>query len=264
MTAFARKVLDGLPAPTTSGTANNYAAAAAVHQRHGQGRRQGRRPGQPAAVGLRPLRLARRRHLRSAADPAAVGRGGNGFTYVTNKQFAVGSTWSPTGQLAARVRFGWSNDGRRQESRGARICRVRSEAFGIAGLPTDQRVAGGLPTQLITGFSDLGRQATNPQWQYPTVFNPKVNYTWLMGRHSLKSGYEFQHIQTEVQDVNPLYGRDQYAGQFTAPGRRDANNLYNLADFMLGAAQHLRAEQHPRREPAAEHALRLPAGRPGA
>ena len=90
-------------------------------------------------------------------------------------------------------------------------------AYGIAGLPTDPRVAAGLPTQLITGFSDLGRQATNPQWQYPTVFNPKINYTWLQGRHSLKSGYEFQHIQTEVQDVNPLYGRDQYAGNFSKP-----------------------------------------------
>ena len=75
----------------------------------------------------------------------------------------------------------------------------------------------GLPTQLVTGWSDLGRQATNPQWQYPTVYNPKVNYTWLAGRHSLKSGYEFQHIQTEVQDVNPLYGRDTYSGQFSKP-----------------------------------------------
>ncbi len=57
----------------------------------------------------------------------------------------------------------------------------------------------------------------------------------MIGRHSLKTGYEFQHIQTEVQDVNPLYGRDAYAGQFTPPGRRRAaNNLYNLADFMFG------------------------------
>ena len=47
-------------------------------------------------------------------------------------------------------------------------------------------------------------------------------------------GYEFQHIQTEVQDINPLYGRDQYAGQFTRPTGATANNLYNLADFMFG------------------------------
>ena len=93
----------------------------------------------------------------------------------------------------------------------------------------------GLPTQLVTGWSDLGRQATNPQWQYPTVYNPKVNYTWLAGRHSLKSGYEFQHIQTEVQDVNPLYGRDTYAGKFSKPDATlPNNNQYNFADFMFG------------------------------
>ena len=39
---------------------------------------------------------------------------------------------------------------------------------------------------------------------------------------------------TEVQDVNPLYGRDAYTGNFTRPAGVAANNLYNLADFMLG------------------------------
>src|SRR4029453_17022955 len=93
---------------------------------------------------------------------------------------------------------------------------------------------GGLPTQLISGYSDLGRQATNPQWQYPAVYNPKVNYTWLMGGDSFKTRYEFQRVNTEVQDVNPLYGRDTYNGQFTRPAGAASNNLYNLADFMLG------------------------------
>ena len=123
----------------------------------------------------------------------------------------------------------------RQESRGARSGeRSALDVYGIAGLPNDPRVAAGLPTQLINGYSDLGRQATNPQWQYPRVYNPKVNYSWLQGRHSLKTGYEFQHIQTEVQDVNPLYGRDEYFGNFTRPAGVAANNLYNLSDFMFG------------------------------
>ena len=61
-----------------------------------------------------------------------------------------------------------------------------------------------------------------------------MNYTWLTGRQSLKAGYEFQHINVEVQDVNPLYGLDTYTGQFTRPAGAAANNLYNLADFMLG------------------------------
>src|SRR4029079_16632082 len=106
--------------------------------------------------------------------------------------------------------------------------------FGLPGLPDDPRVDGGLAPQLITVYSDLGRQATNPQWQYPTVYNPKVNYTWTRSAHSFKTGYEFQHIATAVQDVNPLYGRDMYNGSFTRPTGAAASNLYNLADFELG------------------------------
>jgi hypothetical protein len=37
-----------------------------------------------------------------------------------------------------------------------------------------------------------------------------------------------------VQDVNPLYGRDTYAGQLTRPAGAAASNVYNLSDFMLG------------------------------
>ena len=137
---------------------------------------------------------------------------------------------SPASRRCSKFRFGWSNTegGKNPPALGA------SDNFGITGLPTDPRIAGGLPSQAITGYSAFGRQATNPQWQFPTVFNPKINYSWLKGRQSLKAGYEFQHINVEVQDVNPLYGLDSYTGQFTRPAGAAANNLYNLADFMLG------------------------------
>ena len=165
--------------------------------------------------------------------PLPSGGSGNGETYVTNKQLAVGATWSPSGTSLLEVRFGWSrhHGGKNPPALGTASA---LEAYGITGLPTDPRVAGGLPTQLITGYSDLGRQATNPQWQYPHGVQPEGQLHWMLGRHSIKGGYEFQHIQTEVQDVNPLYGRDAYAGQFTRPAGAAANNLYNLADFMFG------------------------------
>jgi len=66
------------------------------------------------------------------------------------------------------------------------------------------------------------------------VYNPKVNYTCTRSAHSFKTGYEFQRISTEVQDVNPLYGRDTYNGSFTRPPGAGPSNLYNLADFELG------------------------------
>jgi outer membrane receptor protein involved in Fe transport len=128
------------------------------------------------------------------------------------------------------VRFGWSSTegGKNPPALGS------SDDFGLSGLPTDPRIAGGLPSQSISGISALGRQATNPQWQFPTVYNPKINYTRLMGRHSIKTGYEYQWINVEVQDVNPLFGLDSYSGQFTRPAGAAANNLYSLADFMFG------------------------------
>ncbi len=165
------------------------------------------------------------------------GGAGNAETYVTNKQFSSGLTYTPTGTSLFEARFGWSTTKAGKNPAALVLGQPPAEVeYGITGLPSDPRVAAGLPTQLITGFSDLGRQATNPQWQYPTVFNPKVNYTWLQGRHSLKTGYEFQRVLTEVQDVNPLYGRDSYTGQFSkAVSTAANNNLYNLADFMFGA-----------------------------
>jgi len=119
--------------------------------------------------------------------PLPSGGAGNAETYVRNKQLALGTTYTATSTSLLEVRFGWSGTEGGKNPAGLGTASAL-DAYGISGLPSDPRVAGGLPTQLITGFSDLGRQAMNPQWQYPTVYNPKVNYTWLAGRHSLKSG----------------------------------------------------------------------------
>jgi Carboxypeptidase regulatory-like domain/TonB-dependent Receptor Plug Domain/TonB dependent receptor len=231
MTAFARKVLGGLPAPNVAGAANNYSIAQ-LFTNHTD------KAGGKVDMQISPtLSLFGRYGWRdlSTVDQAPIplpsGGGGNGNIYTRNKQLVLGSTFIPTDKSVLEVRVGWSNTqgGKNPPALGV------SDTFGISGLPTDARIAGGLPSQAITGYSAFGRQATNPQWQFPTVWNPKVNYSWLAGRQSLKAGYEFQHINVEVQDVNPLYGLDSYTGQFTKPATTlAANNLYNLADFMLG------------------------------
>jgi outer membrane receptor protein involved in Fe transport len=55
-------------------------------------------------------------------------------------------------------------------------------------------------------------------------------------------------------DVNPLYGRDTYAGQFSRPAAVASNPIYNLSDFMFGLRSqyalssilvaHLRQDMH--------------------
>jgi hypothetical protein len=82
-------------------------------------------------------------------------------------------------------------------------------------LPTIGGVSGGLPSIAISGgFTSFGRQSTNPQWQNPSLADPKLNFTWIKGRHSLKFGYEWEKVWQEIEDSNPLYGSFSYGGTF--------------------------------------------------
>ncbi len=233
MTSFAREVLSALPDTNLSTTTNNYSS---LQEFTADSNKAGGRVDVQASPTLSLFGRYGFRNLTTDDQPnipLPSGGAGNGHIYARNRQFVLGSTWVPTTTSLLEVRFGysWTEAGKDPPALGTASA---FDEFGLPGLPTDSRIAGGLPTQIITGFSDLGRQATNPQWQYPTVYNPKVNYTWTMNAHSFKSGYEFQRIDTQVQDVNPLYGRDTYNGQFARPAGAASNNVYNLADFMLG------------------------------
>ena len=233
MTAFAQKVLSGLPDPTAAGASNNYSILQKFTNNNNKMNVKGDLQVSPSLGGFARYGYRDADIIDNPPLPLPSGGGGNGLTYVTNKQFVTGFTWARSSTSLLEGRLGWSSTvaGKSPLSLGTPDALA---AYGISGLPTDPRITGGLPTQTVTPFSDFGRQATNPQWQYPEVWNPKLNYTFVTGRHSLKAGYEFQHINTEVQDVNPLYGRDTYSGQITRPAGAAANTLYNLSDFMFG------------------------------
>jgi hypothetical protein len=235
MTTFARKVLGGLPDPNLETAANNYSLAQDFTN-------HSNKAGFKVDVKASPRLLLFGRYgfrnletLDEPQLPLPSGGGGNGTIYAHNKQFVAGATYTMTPKSLLEIRLGLSNTeaGKNPPALGTPGA---FEEYGLTGLPADARIAGGLPTQSIGGgFTALGRQATNPQWQNPTVWNPKINYTWLMGRQSFKAGYEFQHIAVQVQDVNPLYGLDTYGGFFSRPaGLTSTNNQYLLADFMMG------------------------------
>jgi hypothetical protein len=117
---------------------------------------------------------------------------------------------------------------------------------GFQGLPTTPSLTGGIDTQTISGLTALGRQTSNPQFQNPTSWDPELNYSKTLGRHSFKAGYQFLLVHTEILDTNPLYGQDTYSGLFSKPtcaqlGQPTGcsipsdNTSYSLADFMFGA-----------------------------
>ena len=233
MTAFASKVMSQLPDTTSDGNANNYTILQQFtnHTDKAGGKVDWRLSDRATVFGRFGWRDLNT--VDQPPIPLPAGGAGNGTIYSRNKQLAMGSTYVLGDASLFEARFGWS-DTRAGKNPPALGSASAFDEYGISGLPDDPRIAGGLPSQSITGYTAFGRQSTNPQWQYPTVFNPKVNYTTLMGRQSIKAGYEFQRINTEVQDVNPLYGLDVYASSFTRPATAGASSLYNLADFMLG------------------------------
>ena len=96
------------------------------------------------------------------ADPGPAGGDGNGFITAIQQQAAIGYTFlvSPTSLLEARFGFSHVLGGKTPPYLGGPD--IAAE-YGIQGLPSS--LAGGFPTQVISGFSSptIGRQATNPQ-----------------------------------------------------------------------------------------------------
>ena len=234
LTGFASQVLADLPSPNLPGAANNYQT---LQELDNVSDKYGVKLDGQLSPRLRTFVRFGQRDADMTEQPLLPlpsGGGGNGVQYVRNRQLATGLTFLQSDTSLWEFRFAYSRaqGGKNPPALGSPSAQ---EAYGIGGLPADPRVSGGLPTQFITGYSDLGRQNTNPQWQFPTVFTPKLNYTRRLGRHSLKAGLEWQHVRTEVQDVSPLYGSDEYTGRFTRPlGSTSTDNQYNLADFMFG------------------------------
>ncbi|MBT9331441.1 TonB-dependent receptor [Acidipila sp. 4G-K13] len=162
--------------------------------------------------------------------PLPLDGGTNGTQRILDQQIALGYTRQISSNKLLDARLGLS-----RTKAGKYTLSIGDNVFSIPGLPTDPTVAGGLPSTSISGgFSALGRQSTNPQWQNPALLDPKVNYSWVIGKHSLKFGYEYEHIWMAVQDANPLYGSFTYSGGFSKTGTSTAADNY-WADFLFGS-----------------------------
>jgi hypothetical protein len=151
----------------------------------------------------------------------------NGTIRLLDQQVALGYTHLIGANKVLDARLGLS-----RTKAGKFSLSIGDNAITIPGLPSDPTVAGGLPSTSITGFTAFGRQSTNPQWQNPALLDPKLNFTWVKGRHSLKFGYEYEHIWMAVNDNNPLYGSFSYAGGYSAVGTPVSDSYW--ADFLFG------------------------------
>ena len=166
--------------------------------------------------------------------------GGNnlGFLDTYNQGGVAGLTWSKSASEVVEYRISVTRLGmdRRPAAVGGPSMR---DLFGITGLPEGDNIRGGITPQDIVGFPRYGRQSTNPQAQFPTTINSRLNYSKSLGRHNLKAGYEWLGLNIRVDDTNPLYGIDAFGGAFSRPTTGVpagvSNSYYQLADFFFGA-----------------------------
>jgi hypothetical protein len=142
----------------------------------------------------------------------------NGTIRILDQQIALGYTYllGANKVIDARLGLDRTKAGKFNLSIGNTAFSTPGQPGFIPGLPNNAVVAGGLPSIGITGFTGFGRQSTNPQWQDPALLDPKVNFTWIRGKHSLKFGYEYERVWMAVNDNNPLYGSFTYGGGYSA------------------------------------------------
>lgn len=166
--------------------------------------------------------------------------GGNnlGFLDTYNQQGIAGFTFSKSATEVIEYRFAVTRLGMDRTPAAVGGPSMR-EQFGITGLPEGDNIRGGITPQDIVGFPRYGRQSTNPQSQFPTTLNSRLNLSKAAGRHNLKTGYEWLGLYITIDDTNPLYGIDAFGGGFSRPttGVPAGVNAswYHLADFYFGA-----------------------------
>ena len=152
----------------------------------------------------------------------------NGDIRILDQQIALGYTHLFGANKVLDARLGLS-----RTKAGKYTLSIGQNVFTIPGLQTvPAGIAGGLPQVSISNFTTFGRQSTNPQWQNPALLDPKVNLTWIKGKHSFKFGYEYEHVWMAVNDNNPLYGSWTYGGGYSAVGSAVADSYW--ADFLFG------------------------------
>jgi hypothetical protein len=233
ITDFARKVLSDVPAPNLPGTSNNFQWLPRSTSVYDKGDIR-----YDHYFGSKLVAFLRYSHsLANLVDPGTLPGNSGGYGITTRIYYsgiAGGATWTLSPQSLLEFRLGVTKTEGGKVPLGVGLPNVTT-LYGITGLPTNPALVGGLNSQYITGYAKMGADNSSPQYQNPTVIDPKLNYTRIAGRHTFKIGYEYQAVFTAIDDFHPKYGVDTYGGQFGRPSTAKSDSTYNLVDFLMGA-----------------------------
>ena len=154
---------------------------------------------------------------------------------------AVGATYTISSTVLLDANFGFT-----RQRLGAENVDIDTnyglELLGIPGTNGPDRLQGGYPRFVISGFSSIG----NPNVSNPFSFSDNQyvavsNLSWMKGSHWLRFGGEYTYYTInhfQPQAANGPRGGFNFTGGLTALNGGAAPNIYNaVADFLLGLPQ---------------------------
>jgi hypothetical protein len=103
--------------------------------------------------------------------------------------------------------------------------------FGIQGVPQDA-LNGGLPAFGINGLATLGSNAFLPSDEVTSTFQLTDDVTKILGKHTFKMGFEWQHVKFSTLQPPWSRGEFDYNGDYTEVPGVDSGNT-GRADFLL-------------------------------
>ena len=114
-------------------------------------------------------------------------------------------------------------------------------SIGLGGIPGGT-LNGGLPNVAVGGVNAFGSPTFAVTNEYQNVYQILDNVTKVIGRHTIRTGLNFQHIRFSTTQPTQPRGSYNYTGKFTsAPGANPITNAdgtvtnyagFGVADFL--------------------------------
>ena len=105
---------------------------------------------------------------------------------------------------------------------------VLPSSVGFTGINPQDPAAAGVPRIAIAGYFSLGFSNNGPQPRIDQTYQLADNFSKIIGRHTLKFGFDMRRSQV----FNPFFGDNGGYFQFNGAGTFSTSNA--AADFLLG------------------------------